>query len=301
MSAPAPGPGHWAGAPSALATPERILLAYRLRAPRPARGYELRIAASDDGQAFRDVWALHKEELGTPSLERACLVAIPSGIRLYVSFVDPDDGRWRIDVTEADRVEHLDIRSRHPALTAASAGVESVKDPVVIRDRDRWLMFASFGSRELRAAPGRDDALNARGDPLSTGQLLSCTGAATSDDGLAWRWGGPVLVPTGHGWDGFETRISAVVRRGAEWLALYDGIATLADNYEERTGIATSADLRRWIRETVDGPALRSAYASGSLRYACLARAGGRTLAYVEAARADGAHDLEVAEAQISA
>jgi len=301
LAAPAPGRGHWAGAPSALATPERLLLAYRLRAPRPARGYELRIAASDDGTVFRDVWSARKEELGSASLERACLVAIPSGVRLYLSFVDPDDGRWRIDVIDADRPEHLDPRSRHPALTAAAAGVESVKDPVVMRDAGQWLMFASFGSRELGAAPGRDDALTASGDPLSTGQLLSCTGLATSEDGLAWSWEGPVLVPPRRGWDGFETRISAVARRGTAWLALYDGIATLDENYEERTGIATSSDLRRWDRDTVDGPVLRSPHASGSLRYACLVRWDERTLAYVESARSDGAHDLEVADAQMSA
>jgi hypothetical protein len=301
VPAPAPGPGHWAGAPSALATPERLLLAYRLRAPRPERGYELRIASSDDGRAFRDVWTLRKEALDSVSMERVCLAAIPGGVRLYVSYVDPADGRWRIDVIEADRAEHLDLRSRRPALTAGAARVESVKDPVVLHDGGRWLMFASFGSRELRAAPGRDETLDASGDPLSTGQLLSCTGLATSEDGLAWSWEGPVLVPPRRGWDGFETRISTVVRRGADWLALYDGIATLDENYEERTGVATSDDLRRWDRTTVDGPAFRSEHASGSLRYACLARVGGRTLAYFEAARPDGAHDLEVAEAQMSA
>ena len=278
-----------------------MLLAYRLRAPRPARGYELRIAASDDGRAYRDVWTLRKEQLGSESMERACLVAVEGGIRLYVSFVDPADGRWRIDVLEADRPERFDVRARRTTLTAALAGVESVKDPVVIRDGGRWLMFASFGSRALRAAPGADGALHASGDALSTGQLLSCTGRATSDDGLTWTWDGPVLVPPRTGWDGFETRISTVVPADRGWLALYDGIPTLAENYEEQTGIATSRDLRTWTRETTDGPALRSAHASGSLRYACITSFDGRALAYFEAARADGAHDLLVAEAQISA
>jgi hypothetical protein len=136
---------------------------------------------------------------------------------------------------------------------------------------------------------------------LSSGQLLSCTGLATSDDGLDWRWEGSALVPSRRGWDGFETRISTIVPQGAGWLALYDGIATIAENYEECTGIATSADLRAWTRRTIDGPALRSQHGSGSLRYACLVRSEGKTLAYVEAARADGAHDLVVAEAQMSA
>ena len=89
--------------------------------------------------------------------------------------------------------------------------------------------------------------------------------------------------------------------RDGRWLALYDGIPTLAENYEEQTGIATSTDLREWSRETIDGPALRSPHASGSLRYVCVARLGGETLAYAESARTDGAHELIVAEAQISA
>jgi hypothetical protein len=234
-------------------------------------------------------------------MERACLVAVDGGVRLYVSFVDPADGRWRIDVLEAQRPERFDVRARRTALTAALAGVESVKDPVVLRDAGRWLMFASFGSRALRAAPGPDDALTASGDALSTGQLLSCTGLATSDDGLAWSWAGPVLVPPRAGWDGFETRISSVLQQGAGWLGLYDGIPTLAENYEEQTGIATSSDLRTWTRVTTDGPALRSPHASGSLRYACIARFGHETVAYFEAARADGAHDLLVADVQMSA
>src|SRR5205823_9679609 len=107
---------------------------------RPARGYELRIAASEDGRAFHDLWSLRKEDLGSVSMERACLVGIDDGVRLYVSFVDPADGRWRVDVLEVDRAERLDIGSRRAALTAVAAGVESVKDPVVIRDGRRWLM-----------------------------------------------------------------------------------------------------------------------------------------------------------------
>ena len=155
-------------------------------------------------------------------------------------------------------------------------------------------MFVSFGSTELRAVAGSGDPLHGTADALSTGQLLSCTGLATSDDGLLWRWEGPVLIPPQGGWDGFETRISTVIPQDSGWLALYDGIPSLADNYEERTGIATSPDLRTWTRQSIDGPALRSPHASGSLRYACIVELGGETLVYFEAARVDGAHDLMV-------
>ncbi|MDP9245960.1 MAG: hypothetical protein M3O64_04830 [Chloroflexota bacterium] len=300
MEAPAPGIGNWAGAPSALVTPNGVLLAYRLRAPRPRRGYELRLASSSDGRAFRDVWTLRSDDLGTPSMERASLVAISGGVRLYLSYVDPVDARWRIDVLEAETPEQLDLRTRRAAITAQSASVETVKDPVVMRHHGGWLMFVSFGSRELPAVSGSSHSLHETADALSTGQLLSCTGLATSQDGLTWQWEGPVLIPLRRGWDGFETRISVVIPRSDGWLGLYDGIPSLADNYEERTGIATSPDLRMWTRQSTDGPAFRSPYASGSLRYACAVQLGGEMLVYFEAARADGAHDLMVATAQVS-
>src|SRR5438045_2750198 len=123
------------------------------------------------------------------AMPRSCLRAMPDGVRLCVSLVEPADGRWRIDVLEARRPEDLDSRSRRATLTAATAGVESVKDPVIVRHSGGWLMYASFGSRDLRVAAGSDDgrhanddpllvsgnALRTSGDPLSTGQLLSCT------------------------------------------------------------------------------------------------------------------------------
>lgn len=295
IAAPGVGLGHWAGAPSAIPYRDGVLLAYRLRAPRPQRGYELRLAIGD-GRTFRDVWTLHREELQSVSLERASLVAVAGGIRLYVSCVDPVDGRWRIDVLEAERPDRLDPTLRRPALTAGQAGVEAVKDPVVVHDGDGWLMFASFGSRDLPAA-GIGAGLHASQDALSSGQLLSCTGLATSADGLDWRWAGPVLLPAPGGWDAYETRLSTIVRDGDRWLGLYDGIASPTENYEERTGLASSADRRVWTRLSADGPALRSAQGSGCLRYACAVPFRGETLVYHEAARADGAHELRVAPA----
>src|SRR2546423_5300301 len=128
--------------------PDGVLLAYRLRAPRPVRGYELRLARSRDGRRFEDIWSLHKDALGSSSIERACVVAVTGGVRLYMSFVDPADGRWRIDVLEARRPEDLGARSRHAALTAAPAGVESVKDPVIVRRADRWFLYASVRSHD---------------------------------------------------------------------------------------------------------------------------------------------------------
>lgn len=272
-----------------------IHLAYRLRAPPPRRGFELRIASSEDGRHFRDVWSVRRETLGSASIERASLVRVSGGYRLYFSYVDPGDGRWCIDLLEAERPERFDPRLRRPALSAAASGLEAVKDPVVIRDGDEWLMFVSFGSRALPAAAADGTPLHATGDALATGQLLSCTGLATSRDGLEWHWAGPVLVPRPGGWDALETRIATVLRAGGEWLGLYDGIADIAQNYEERTGLAVSDDLRTWTRRTTDAPLLRSPHASGSLRYTAALQVSQETLVYHEAARADGAHELRLA------
>ena len=71
------GAGWWAGAPSATFDPDTstFYLVYRLRLPRElGRGYECRIAASYDGVAFTDIWALPKSSLDALSLERASLL-----------------------------------------------------------------------------------------------------------------------------------------------------------------------------------------------------------------------------------
>src|SRR5690554_4636635 len=74
---PGEGPGHWVGAPSAAYDPERrkFYLYRRIRRSRPIRGGECRIAESDDGVRFTDIWSMTKEELeDSPSVERSALV-----------------------------------------------------------------------------------------------------------------------------------------------------------------------------------------------------------------------------------
>src|ERR1051325_4426168 len=70
------GTGWWAGAPCATfdALSNTFYLVYRLRQPRElGRGVECRIAASDNGIAFTDIWALPKTTLDALSLERCSL------------------------------------------------------------------------------------------------------------------------------------------------------------------------------------------------------------------------------------
>src|SRR5439155_640265 len=133
--------------------------------------------------------------------------------------------------------------------------------------------------------------LHATGDALSTGRTLSATGVAASTDGKRWTWEGSVLAPSASGWDSFTTRLGTVVRDGAGWLGLYDGGASIADNYEERCGLARSSDLRHWERVSVDGPAIGTARGPGGVRYVDITDAGD---VFYEYTRPDGAHELRL-------
>lgn len=294
--APGSGPGYWAGACSALYDDDvrKFYLYYRLRKPRElGRGYECRIAESTDGIRFTDIWSATREQFGSPSVERSCIFKSPEGLfRLYVGYVDGEDGRWRIDVMEADSITGFDPAARRKLLTAADAGVEGVKDPYVLLLGRMYYMIVSYAaatSGEMASA----EQMHGTGDAYNTGLVKSCTGLATSGDGLNFEWQGCVL-DTGKSWDAYETRITSVVYSPPVFNTFYDGAANVEGNYEERTGLAVSFDLRSFERITPDGPAIVSPHASGSLRYIDALQLRDRIFYYYEMARRDGAHDLMV-------
>jgi hypothetical protein len=280
---PCAGPGCWAGAPSVTRDGDTVYLSYRLRRP-DRRGFVTRVAASHDGLLFRDLWQVTREELGALSLERSALVQHDGRWRLYLSFVDQDDRRWRIAVCEASRPDAFLPRSRRDVLTASDAACAGVKDPLVFRQSGAWHMLFSVALPQ--AAEAR---LHEQGDAFASGGVRSATGHASSGDGLSWRFEGVVLAPEPGGWDAYETRISCLLPGG---LALYDGCASVEENYEERTGVAASSDGERWRRLTRDAPALASPEGTRALRYVCVVGSGETAMAYFEASRADGAHEL---------
>lgn len=283
-SPPCAGPGCWAGAPGAYVDRRDTYLVYRMRRPQPGRGYELRIAASRDGQHFETVWTAAKDRFGAESIERCALTRVGDAWRLYASFVRRDDRRWRIGLVESHAVDAFDPATITVVLDPTDLGLAAVKDPWLRRDGDRWLMFVSYGT-----LPTQEAGLHASGDALSTGRTLSATGLATSADGRRWTWEGPVLLPSTSGWDAFTTRLSTAVRDGDGWLGLYDGSASLAENYEERCGLARSRDLRDWGRVSVDGPAIGTVNGPGGVRYVEITEAGD---VFYEYTRPDGAHEL---------
>jgi hypothetical protein len=303
LSPEASGPGYWVGAPGVTYDPERerFLLTYRRRRPRgqePDRGYQAYIAESQDGIHFADLWSVKKEQFGSTSIERLCLRKDGSGYLLYVSYVDPADNRWRIDVLASTALDGFDPLLARPLLTAADTQTEGVKDPHVIRIGPAYYMFVSFA----KARPFRPEEVtraHATADIYATGLTTCPTGLAVSGDGQRFRWLGEVL-PTGEGWDRYQARLTSVLyvpatQAGAAiFVGFYDGSATAGENYEERCGMAVSFDLSRWHRLTADNPWARAPHSTGSLRYMDVVTVGEELLLYYEYARPDGSHELRM-------
>ena len=277
---PDEGRGSWAGAPGAFSDGDTLFVSYRLRRPQPTRGYELRIAAVRNGR-LEDMWRMRKEEIGAESVERAALVRVGDRWRVYPSYVGADR-KWRIGLIESSSIDGFDAREMRQVLHPDAVGMAAVKDPWLLREGERWLMFVSCG----RAVT---DPFHGTGDALSTGAVRSESGLATSDDGIAWTWEGIVLATSPSGWDRSTSRLTAAMRDGSGWLGYYDGAASLAENYEERCGIVRSTDLRTWERASHDGPAVGTPRGPGGVRYVS-ATAGGDI--FWEHTREDGSHEL---------
>ncbi len=285
------GSGWWVGAPSVYWNGSVYYLAFRTRRPQPERGGLFQVARSTDGERFEVVTSIRKEDLGTSSIERGALLQTEAGTwRLYLSFVDPEDGRWRIDLMEADTPESLDPAKRVPILTAADISGEGIKDPWVCRIGSTWHMVVSFAPTPEGEVAA--DAMHGTRDIYNTGTSKSLSGLATSEDGLRWQWHGAILEPSESGWDAYAARINTVYRHDGLFVGLYDGSKSVEENYEERCGLAVSGDLRSWHRVSTDGPAAGPNGGPGSVRYAEAVQGPNWVRFYYEFTRPDGSHEL---------
>jgi hypothetical protein len=291
------GSGYWVGAPSVYYdSDERLFYLYhRVREPRPVRGKECHIAASSDGLHFDTIWTATQEQIGTSSMERSCLTRSEDGLwRLYLSYVHPGDSRWRIDLVEADRVEALDVTQRRAVLTADDTASEGVKDPWVATVGPLHYMLASFATKPESVPAAQRGRLHSTGDVYNTGVSKSSTGLAISEDGLTWHWQGEVFAPSADGWDCWASRLGCLVYVPPVWVGFYDGAAGVAENYEERCGMAVTTDLRHFYRASLSGPAITSPHGSGCVRYVDGVHARGGYWFYYEYTRPDGSHELRL-------
>ena len=277
VAPPAPKPGAWAGAPSALLVDGTYWLACRLRMPiGRGRGYANLVARSEDGVNFDPVAVIEREVFGAESLERPTLARSDDGRwRLYVSCATPGSFHWRVELIEADTPAGLAQAAAVPVLPGSDRW--AVKDPVIVRDRQTWHLWASCHPLD---------------DPLSTDRMV--TAHATSPDGVAWTWSGTVLRGRDGHWDARGVRISAVLPGDGGPVAFYDGRATAAENWEERTGLARSDDgLCGRFTAVGDAPVAQSPYRGRGLRYlSVVALPDGAQRLYFEITRPDGAHEL---------
>ena len=269
-------------------------LYYRIREPRPIRGGRCRIARSADGLRFETIWESSKADYGTDSIERGGLMRTEAGgWRLYISYVDPADNRWRVDRMDAASPDGFQTADRREVLTAASIGEEGVKDPFPFEYEGKIYLLLSYATTLDSLSAEQKQAMHATADIYNTGLTKSSSGLAVSEDGgVTFRWLGDIFSPSSSGWDQYAARLSAIVYRPPVFLGFYDGSASFEENYEERLGVATSLDLMHWSRMTPEKPLIQGPGSTGSIRYLDFVDLPDQTAIYYEMTRPDGSHEI---------
>ncbi len=274
ISAPGDGPGYWAGASSAVYFGGKFYMAYRIRGPLgQGRGYGNVVAVSDDGIHFRTLTTIGKDSMEAESLERPSLVRTPEGKwRIYMSCATTGTKHWRVEMLEADNPAEFSAAARRVVLPGDEHF--GVKDAVIRLRGGQWHIWATFHPLD---EPNQEDRMTTR--------------YATSRDGLAWDWHGTCLTGRPGMWDSRGARLAAIHFAGDVIYAFYDGRATAAENYEERTGLAIGKAPSEF--RPIGKEPLGEAEGHKGLRYMDIVEIpDGKARVYFEYTRPDGAHDL---------
>ncbi|HSR84292.1 MAG TPA: hypothetical protein VLM11_08935 [Streptosporangiaceae bacterium] len=255
------GTGNWIGAASAFVHGHYIYLAYRDRHPvDKGRGNRAYVARSpiDNGIHFDTLCVIDKADMDAESLERPAVSMTSEGDwDLYLSCAEFNSKRWRIDRLRAGDPHDFNARTRETVFPGSAA--YGIKDPVLVR------------GQELR--------ILATLHPLTEGD----ENADKMISVVAYN-GEYVMVPRPGTWYSRGTRITSVVGE----YAYFDGRASAAENFEERTGIARWNGAR-YMAEA--GPA-SSPHGGGALRYVSAVELPTGLRLYYESATKYGSHEL---------
>jgi hypothetical protein len=256
------GAGNWIGAASALVHDDYIYLAYRDRHPvEQGRGNRAYVARSpiDNGVHFDTLCAIDKADMDAESLERPALDVTPAGgWDLYLSCATFNSKHWRIERLRARQPEDFSPRTRETVFPGSAAF--GIKDPVLVRDHELhiWATLHPLTEGDENA----DRMISVVADSCKT-----------------------VMAPEPGTWYSRGTRITAVVGE----YAYFDGRASAAENFEERTGIARW-DGSRYVPEA--GP-VSSPFGGGALRYvSVITLPDGAQRLYYESATQYSSHEL---------
>jgi hypothetical protein len=255
------GAGNWIGAATALIYGDYIYLAYRDRHPvDKGRGNRAYVARSplDDGIHFDTLCVIDKDEMDAESLERPAVDVTPEGNwDLYLSCATFNSKHWRIERLRARRPADFDARTRETVFPGSAEF--GIKDPVLIRAPDLRVLATVH--------------------PLTDGD--DNADRMVSVDAVT---GNSVMVPQPDTWYSRGTRLTSVVGE----YAYFDGRASAAENFEEKTGIA------RWNGSqyvAMAGPAA-SPFGGGALRYISAIELPTGLRLYYESATEYGSHEL---------
>ena len=214
-----PGPGAWAGGPSAQLVDGTWWLAYRLRRPiGQGRGFANVVARSDDGVSFTPVVELGKDDFGAESLGNP-----PWCTRRTARGGSTSAARHRAPGALARGRTGGRFRRRPgdggPAHVLPGNDTAAVKDPVLRHDGDQWHLWASVHPLD---------------DPDATDRMT--TEHATSPDGVDWTWRGAALAGREGHWDARGVQFAAVVLDGSR-----TGRCTTGGRRRRRTGRSAPA------------------------------------------------------------
>ncbi len=275
----------WAGAPSVVRDKEGIIwLACRMRearSPRGERGYAVWLLRSEDGYNFEQVGAIHRDELGTVSVERPALVIDPwtGKFRLYICRAGkPEPGGWYVAVLDdVEQPDDFDGHTARPVLRGE--GGQGMKDPFVLIVGGLYYMFyigygLSEGQRELPYV-------------------------SVSPNGQSFTVDPRPLLQHG-GWHTYFTRPACVMPMAGCFVLYYEGSGTdwFDPVYNIQGGMAVSFDLREYYDATPSAPLFRSPTPGKyeTLRYTDYLCLQDRVLFYYEAARPNDSSELRVTE-----